>query len=62
VTTGGPTPTTSQVTDTYQNGRLASQSNQSGTLLATFTYDPSSIPELLDDANDLCYVRASDLR
>ena len=43
--TGGSNPTMTVVNDTYQNGRLAYQTNLGGTVLATFTYDPSGVPE-----------------
>lgn len=45
VQTAEPNPTTSQFNDTYHDGRLAYQTSLGGTLLATFTYDPSDVPK-----------------
>lgn len=40
----GASETAATTTDTYQQGHLATESDASGTLLATFTYDSSGAP------------------
>lgn len=44
VTAAGSTPTTTGVKDVYQLGHLAYQTDLSGNLLATFTYDSNEVP------------------
>ncbi len=44
VTTGGPAPTTTVVRDVYQAGRIAYQTDGSGTTLAAFSYDTQGVP------------------
>ncbi|MGZ3637469.1 MAG: hypothetical protein ACXVCX_06475, partial [Ktedonobacterales bacterium] len=45
--------TTTAVNNAYQTGQLVSESDGSGTLLATFTYDVNGVPSSVQVGSDL---------
>jgi RHS repeat-associated protein len=52
VTTGGVTPSVTQVKDVYQSGRIAYQTDGAGVTLATFSYDSNGVPASVQVGSD----------